>query len=183
MVICEDTRQQNDARGDKHASKHAWWASHGVTVIARKLDAGDYMSDGCAVTVDTKRSVAEIAQNINGREHDRFKRECQRAADAGLTLVVLVENRNGYRSVGDVRRWTNEHCAHCAFRLRRACNVHDARVRCAKHGTRKPIQGPRLAKAMRTMGERYGVEFMFCSPEDSARIVCDLLGVPYDGRP
>lgn len=37
-----------------------------------------------------------------------------------------------------------------------------------------------MAKAMQTMGERYGVEFMFCSPRDTARIICELLGVDYE---
>lgn len=55
----------------------------------------------------------------------------------------------------------------------------DARGKCPRHGTRKPIQGPRLYKAMQTMSERYGVEFAFAKPNDSARYICERLGVRY----
>ena len=174
-VLKIDTRQHSG----KHAIKDGWWASHGVSTSRMKLDFGDYMADGSNISVDTKRSIAEIAQNINGRNHDRFKRECMRARDAGCRLVILVENRDGVKDVDGVRKWMNDHCRMCGTRRTAHCNPHDAQ-KCPKHGTRKPIQGPRLAKAMSTMEDRYGVRFMFCKPSESARIICDLLGVAYE---
>lgn len=175
-VIKIDTRQQEG----KHVHKDEWFAVHGVQTERTKLDFGDYMTDGSNISVDTKRNISEIAQNINGKNHDRFKRECQRAADAGCLLVVLVENRDGARSIKDVVRWTNDHCRACANRVRRACNPHDVSTKCLRHGTMKPIQGPRLAKAMKTMEKRYGVRFEFCDPSESARRICELLGVTYE---
>jgi hypothetical protein len=83
------------------------------------------------------------------------------------------------RGFDSLRKWTNTLCIRCGKRGRE-CDPRDASVKCARHGTRKPIQGPRLAKAMETMHGRYGVEFMFCKPTDSARIVCELLGVTYE---
>ena len=174
--IMIDTRQH----AGKHSIKDGWWASHGVSTIRTKLDFGDYMAEGSNVSVDTKRSIAEIAQNINGRNHDRFKRECVRARDAGCRLVILVENRDGAESALDVNKWMNDHCRACGIRRQGGCSPWDASSKCAKHGTRKPIQGPRLAKAMSTMEERYGVRFMFCHPRDTARIICELLGVAYE---
>lgn len=174
-TILTDTRQH----AGKHAIKDGWWASHGVSTIRTKLDFGDYMADGSNVSVDTKRSIAEIAQNINGRNHDRFKRECMRARDAGCRLVILVENRDKVGDVDGVRKWMNDHCRACGTRRTAHCNPYDSQ-KCPKHGTRKPIQGPRLAKAMSTMSERYGVKFMFCHPRDTARIICELLGVKYE---
>ena len=175
-TIQTDTRQH----AGKHAIKDEWWASHGVSTVRTKLDFGDYMAEGSNVSVDTKRSIAEIAQNINGRNHDRFKRECIRARDAGCRLVILVENRDGVTELSGVNSWTNDHCKSCGYYARRSCRPWDGREKCIKHGTRKPIQGPRLAKAMFTMSERYGVNFMFCHPRDTARIICELLGVAYD---
>lgn len=174
-LLC-DTRQH----AGKHRLKEAWWAQHGVATSTVKLDFGDYMVEGSAVSVDTKRNVAEVAQNINGKSHDRFKRECERARDAGYQLVILVENRQSYTCIKDVTKWTNDHCAHCPYRYRKACAPRDPRGKCLKHGTMKPIQGPRLAKAMSTMQERYGVRFEFCAPEEAARRVCDLLGLEYE---
>ena len=178
-VLYEDTRQQVHGGVDKHAAKHRWWAAHGVEVVRKALKTGDYAADGSNVLVDTKRNMDEIAQNIGGRGHDRFKRECVRAQDAGCRLVVLVENAQGYHCLNNVNAWTNGHCLRCVHYKRRACQP--MRLgRCLKHGTKKPIQGPRLAKAMATMEERYGVRFMFCAPKESARIVCELLGVGYE---
>lgn len=169
-TIYADTRQQKG----KHVVKEKWWASHGVSTVRRKLDFGDYMADGSNVSVDTKRTIDEVAQNIGGRKHDRFKRECQRAQDAGYKLVVLVENYEKVTEVGDLHGWVNGHCRMC-----RMCNPY-AKGKCAKHGTNKPIQGPRLMKSMQTMEERYGVRFEFCKPRESAQRICELLGVEYD---
>lgn len=177
MVIYEDSRQQQ-AHGDKHAAKHAWWAAHGVEVVRRKLDFGDYMADGSNVSVDTKKGVAEAAQNICSSQHARFARECDRAAAAGCRLVVLVECR-GFGCIADVRRWTNDHCVRCSVHHASGCDPRKG-GRCPRHGTLKPPQGPRVAAAMETMERDRGVRFMFCRPSDSARVICDLLGVDYE---
>lgn len=175
-LIFSDTRQH----AGKHEIKEKWWADHGVAVHRAKLDFGDYMAEGSNVSVDTKRNVDEIAQNIGGKSHGRFRRECERAAAAGYRLVVLVENGEGIADVSDLLCWTNGHCRACSFAHARKCRPHDPRGKCAKHGTMKPIQGDRLARAMSTMAARYGVCFRFCAPEESARTVCELLGVDYD---
>lgn len=171
-----DTRQQKG----KHEIKNEWWALHGVSTVRVKLDFGDYMTEGSNISIDTKRGVNEIAQNINGRNHNRFKRECIRARDAGYRLVILVENLDGVSRLEDLQGWTNGHCCACGYYKRKSCDPHDGREKCIKHGTRKPIQGARLARAMSTMSERYGVRFEFCSPHESAKRICDLLGVRYD---
>lgn len=170
-----DTRQH----AGKHELKERWWREHGVPTVTEKLDFGDYMVEGSNVSVDTKRNVDEIAMNINGPNHDRFKRECVRARDAGCRLVVLVENRQGYTCIENVSKWTNGHCAHCLYRYRKLCSP-KAGGKCPRHNKRKPIQGGRLAKAMRTMETRYGVRFEFCRPEDAGRRVCELLGIDYE---
>ncbi len=175
-VIQIDTRQQ----AGKHEVKNEWWALHGVPTVRLKLDFGDYMTDGSNRSIDTKRSIDEIAQNINGKQHDRFKRECQRAASAGYRLIILVENYDGINSLDDLKAWTNTHCGYCVHFKKKACNPRDNGEKCRKHGTRKPIQGERLARAMSTMSERYGVRFEFCNPNESARRICELLGVKYD---
>ena len=159
-AIYTDTRQQ----AGKHEIKNEWWASHGVSTVRCKLDFGDYMTDDSNISVDTKRDVDAIAKNINGKQHGRFKRECQRAAAAGYRLVILVENDDEISDLEGLREWTNGHCRCCVHFRKRSCNPRDASTKCRKHGTRKPIQGDRLAKAMSTMSERYGVRFEFCEP-------------------
>lgn len=173
-TIYEDTRQQKG----KHAKKHEWFAVHGVELVRRKLDAGDYMRDGSNITVDTKASVAEIAGNI-ASQHKRFKAECERARNAGLRLVVLIENTQGFNCIADVNRWVNTHCATCHVRTAYSCKPRSG-GKCPRHRTNKPIQGNRLAAAMSTMEHKYGVRFEFCTPNESARRICELLGVSYE---
>lgn len=149
MVILEDTRQQ----AQKHGLKHDYFASEGIEVVRTKLPFGDYALWGSSIAVDTKANVEEIAQNIGGAEHARFREECKLAKRCGGRLIILVENENGYYSIDDVTAWVNP-------------NVRK---------TSRSIEGPRLAKAMRTMSDRYGVEFMFCRPEEAGKIIKQLL--------
>ena len=81
QILYEDTRQVLG----KHDRKNEWWRSHGVEVVRRKLDFGDYMVDGSNVSVDTKRNISEVAMDC-GRDHDRFAREMDRAREAGYRL-------------------------------------------------------------------------------------------------
>lgn len=171
MRIVEDTRQKTG----KHERKHRWWAENGIEVVRRKLDFGDYALDveRPTATVDTKASVAEVAANISG-QHARFRRECLRALDAGCSLVILVENANGFETARDVAAWTNDvclRCGRCDPRSPGAC------LNPRHRSKAKPIQGARLSKAMETMRDRYGVDFRFCRPADAARIITEILEV------
>ena len=149
MVILEDTRQQ----AQKHELKHEYFASEGIELVRTKLPFGDYALWGSVTAVDTKANVEEIAQNIGGAEHARFREECKLAKRCGGRLIILVENENGYECIDDVTAWVNP-------------NVRK---------TSRSIEGPRLAKAMRTMSDRYGVEFMFCRPEEAGKMIKQLL--------
>lgn len=150
LHIIEDTRQQ----AGKHELKHEKWAAHGDTIHRCALPCGDYALFP-VVSVDTKNSMQEIAQNIGGtaKEHARFRRELQLAQDNGCTLYVLVQNTDGIRSLADVARWQNPRLS----------------------DSPKAITGERLARAMATMQERYGVIFLFCSPEAQAGYIHKIL--------
>lgn len=166
-VIYEDTRQQ---RG-RHAIKHQWWAAHGVAVERRKLDTGDYWAEGSRYLVDTKKDVQELSGNV-GRDHDRFVRELDRATADGKVLVVLVEEHPEYERPELLETWVSGVCRRC----RRCDPLRDKCV--AKR--RKPMNGPQLRKILDALHERHGARFMFCDRSETAKIVCDLLGVNYD---
>lgn len=175
-VIEEDSRQQ---RG-KHAEKHRWWADHGVTCLerCRALPFGDYVTDGSNIAVDTKRDVRELAMDA-GRDHARFRRELERARDAGWRLVVLTENRDGVRSAADLARWVNPTCRRCELAHTGHCHPLDA-GRCDMYGLRqRPLSGERFARMIATLSSRYGAVFEFCDPSRSAERICELLGVRY----
>lgn len=149
MTIIEDTRQKSGM----HELKHRHFEEMGVELVRNMLPFGDYALPP-TISIDTKADMAEIASNI-GSDHQRFKRECVAAKEAGCQLIILVENDDGISSVDDVHTWINPEVI---YRPR-------------------AITGERLEKAMKTMNERYGVRFEFCRPEESAGKILELLGV------
>lgn len=157
VTIVEDTRQQSG----KHDLKHEGWAADGVSVIRSKLAHGDYALPP-TVAVDTKKDIYELASDID-HQHDRFKGELVGAMEAGTKLVVLVENEDGVGSLDDLAGWV-ESDPHFHMRRRRSGNRKARR-----------ISGARLAKACKTMEERYGVRFEFCDPRCAARRVVEIL--------
>lgn len=148
MVIIEDSRQ----KVNQHEIKHTCFNEMSVNLIRCKLPFGDY-ANVPHVSVDTKANMAEIAQNI-GTDHKRFKNECIAAREAGCQLIILVENTDGITCVDEVHKWINPDVIYRP----------------------KSITGERLEKAMKTMSERYGVRFEFCTPGESAQRIMELLG-------
>ena len=150
MNVIEDTRNKVGS----HELKRSMWQEHGDKVFRHSLPCGDYALPP-AVAVDTKAGLAEIAGNIGGstEEHERFRRELIRARDMGTHLYILVENTENVRCLMDVMRWVNPRLLESP----------------------KAITGERLAKAMRTMEIRYGCNFVFCRPEESACVIYRIL--------
>ena len=148
MWIIEDSRQQ----ADKHNLKHEKFTASGVNLVRCKLPWGDYANIP-PVSIDTKNSMDEIAANICGKEHKRFITECKAAKEAGCKLIILVENTLGISDISEVHTWINPRVIYSP----------------------NCVQGARLQKAMETISERYGVTFLFCTPEESAGIITELL--------
>lgn len=150
MIIQEDTRQQTG----KHNIKHEYFEEHKIDLFRSKLPFGDYAL-APPVVIDTKKDIDEIAKNICGdrQEHERFIRECKLAKAAGSRLIFLIENTVGINKLEDVHRWINPREIYSP----------------------KCVQGPRLQKAMETIQERYGVQFLFCTPERSGEIIVNIL--------
>jgi ribosome-associated protein len=148
MIIQEDTRQQ----AGKHNIKHAYFDEAGIGVVRCKLPFGDYAPIP-PVSVDTKKDMDEIANNICGSSHQRFINECKAARSAGCKLIILVENTVGVSDLSQVHLWKNP----------RSCYSPNC------------VQGPRLQKAMETISTRYGVEFRFCTPEEAGGVITGII--------
>lgn len=185
VVIYEDTLQQQHD-GDKHKLKHEWFAAHGITVRRTRFDGkhdvpwsfGDYWAEGANIIIDTKGGLSEVSSNL-GRDHSRFKREVQRANADGCLLVVLVETTEA-ETIDDVMSWVNVHCRCCHHYRGKRCNPENRDDICIRHGTKKPLQGETIAKQITTMQINRGVRFEFVKPENSAKRICELLGVIYE---
>ena len=141
MTILEDTRQ----KPGKHDIKAESFQSAGVGVYRCKLPFGDY-APVPPVSIDTKRNVDEIAENICGKEHARFIRECKAARDAGCKLIILVENELGIDDISKVHLWQNPRSVYSP----------------------KCVQGARLQKAMETIPRAMALNFVFASLKNPA---------------
>lgn len=154
MTIIEDTRQKLE----QHKTKHSCFDEMGVLVTRCSLPFGDYCYPP-SISVDTKANMDEIAMNLTG-EHDRFRRECERAMEAGCSLYILVETEWEISSVDDVHKWINPRAPI----------------------SKKSITGDRLEKIMKTMNRRYGVRFMFCKPINSAEMIIRILNGEFENE-
>ena len=167
MLILEDTRNQPG----KHDIKHRWFEEHGVEVRRSKLYCGDYtLPTDQSVCIDTKKDIQELVSDICGKQHERFRNECIRAQEAGIKLIVLVENRGGHikdniiqptiHSLSELHRWKNPRL----FIFFGSKQKYPSATR-----------GITLQKACMTMKAKYGVDFQFVTPEKSAERIVELL--------
>ena len=166
-ILLEDTRNPES----KHRNVHEWADANGVTIIRTKLLVGDYtLPTDQSVCVDTKSGMQEVYSNVV-QEHERFRRELELAMQAGVKLIVLVEE-------GDVpdlaavvhwknprrERWFRVNAAHKAGKLK---NVKQAKT--------PPLSSDRLFQMMQTMAERYQCEWKFCGKDRTGAVIWELL--------
>lgn len=140
------------------------------------------------VCVDTKKDIDELINDIVGKQHERFRDECIFAQNNNIKLYILVENIGGLipytndiynstvRCLNDLFSWKNPRL----FIMKPSNEI----IGLYKNGKPKykrvqkypkATRGETLAKACITMQEKYGVEFLFCTPEESAERILSLL--------
>lgn len=190
MKILVDTGQQKK----KHDLKHECMEKLGAELQIVPLPVGDYVlvsgdvedvlnrkkSRGIdvkkmdllgsyKVSVDTKRDIQEAIGNICGPQHDRFRDEVILAQRNQIKLYILIENTDGVSTLDDLDTWENPR-----KKMKKWVSVADGgrkRVPVSQNATK----GVSLAKAMRTMQEKYGVTFLFCKPEEAGAKILELL--------
>lgn len=149
MVIFEDTRN----KPEKNAHIRTQLEALGYKVERTKIYCGDYtFPTNQSICVDTKKDMNEVESNLI-HDHERFKNECIRAKDAGIKLVILIQDPK-LTQLSDVFGWFN------------------VRTKWSP----KAATGRQLAKMMYTMQQRYGVEWAFTKKADCGRRIVELLG-------
>ena len=164
MIIQCDTRQKRK----HHDLKERYFEEQGHKLVHSKMLVGDYCvpSNG-SVVVDTKADLSELYSNLI-QQHKRFRSECILAQEAGIKLYILVENKNGIRYPEDIEKWRNPQM----FRY------YKAKRKAEQMGLKEPkppASNVQLMKIMWAMKRDYGVEFLFCTPQESGSKVIELL--------
>lgn len=111
-------------------------------------------------------------QKLYIKRHGFFHRGLVRAQVRGVRLYVLVENKDGIKSVKDLFSWVNP----ALLRYRKIQRKKsEGKWQSVALSSKEPMKGEYVAKACLTMELRYGVKFEFCKPEDSAKRIIELL--------
>ncbi len=120
------------------------------------------------VSVDTKRDCEELYQCLM-QGHKRFSDSCFLAQNNGIRLVILVENRDGVTCVDDLDKWKNEKRWKSYFVTRKKAERMGMKL------PKPPARPVQLKQIMWTMHKKYGVEFRFCKPEETAGKIVEIL--------
>lgn len=151
MIIECDTRQQKQEHIVKEFDKA------GIKYIRNKLYCGDYKRvDSPKIIIDTKKNLVEVAGNLcRATEHARIKREINKACDIGCERFIFLIAETKITCIEDVHNW---------------------QVPTRKDGTKYTRVNPEtLEKIMKTMYEKYGVEFIFCKRAEMGKVIIEIL--------
>lgn len=166
-VLLEDTRNPVE----KHKNVHRWAEANDVTIIRTKLLVGDYtLPTDQSVCVDTKSGMQEVYSNVV-QEHERFRRELELALQAGVKLIVLVEEGD-IEELSGVVHWKNPRRERW-FRINAANKA--GKLKGVKLSKVPPLSSDRLFQMMQTMAERYGCEWKFCGKDRTGAVIWELL--------
>ena len=162
-----------DSREQKWQHVKNVFDDNGILWIRSKLPVGDYTRlDNMSTIVDRKADLNEVESNLV-HQHDRFRAECELAQKHGIRLVILIEVGTCHK-LDDVKNWINPR----RKRWERLDRAH-AEGKQLSHWipSRPPVDGGQLFAIMRTMNEKYGVEWEFCQPKRTGERICQILGV------
>jgi len=156
MVIIVDTREKPRAI----VKILAEFDRQGVKVVRRALNFADYFNPGRPdVIIDRKQNLNEIAFNVvQGRA--RFMREVERCNRAGCHMIVLIEHSSRIHSLEDVIGWKNP------------------RLKVSPLA----VSSDRLFRIMKAMEIKYGIEWQFCSKQQTGKRIIELLRSDQDAE-
>jgi hypothetical protein len=142
----------------------------GIKYFRSKLYVGDYMSlDNARLVVDRKKDLQELCGNVC-QQHERFKRELLRAAEAGIQIVFLVEHGPDVVELEDVYFWQNPRKHEIRWRVNRQTGQKEKYFI-----SPKAVDGKQLYKSLCTIRDRYGAQFRFCTKDQTGRKIMEIL--------
>ena len=161
-VIVSDTREKT---GKKNHILNTF-AKYHLKVVRTKMYVGDWtLLNNQSVCIDTKQGLQEVYSNLV-QSHERFRAECVRAKDAGIRLIVLIEESH-IKHLDEVKTWVNPR----DIIYRKQVEQGKATQKAA------PVSSKRLHNIMRTMSELYACEWSFTPKERCGEVILQLLGV------
>lgn len=128
----------------------------GIKYSITKLFIGDYMEySNPLLIIDRKQSIQELAANCT-RDHERFRRELERAKAVGARLVILVE-QNRYK---DRDKWIHVE------------TIEDLMLWESPHTT---IRGEKVYRVLRSWMAKYPLRVEFCDKRSTGRRIYEII--------
>jgi len=138
-----------DTREKKNAHIKAYFDKHKIPYKEVALSVGDYMLEGGHISIDTKRSLDELAHNLlNRSDSHRFWREVRRAREQKITLIILCECGGKIHEISDLAGWKSKYSG---------------------------VTGRRLMDEVFRCHISYGVGFLFCDRRSTGRRILEIL--------
>lgn len=150
MVLQIDSRESNNSKIKEY------FDSIGQEYFVSKLPCGDYANpQNMKIVIELKHShndgIGELAINLcRSVNHQRFVNEVNLSKKIGVEHFIILVASKDITSLDEVHLWKN------------------------KYGKVKPFV---LEKIMKTLKEKYSVEFVFCKPDECGKKIIELLGV------
>ena len=143
-IIIVDTREKG------HKSILNYFDKNNIDYITSKLDYGDYkIYKDNSVVIDRKDSLLELTGNLcHTNEHERIKREIQRAKDDNVGEFIFLIAESKIKSVEDIKNWSSPHTK---------------------------VKGETLLKIMQTMKQKYQIRFIICHKKEMGQRIKELL--------
>lgn len=136
------------------------------------------------VTAKTTTAEKEF-QSLYVQRYGFLHRDIKRAVNNGTKFILLIESVHNINSIDDVeryfvnkRQWLYEQKVRKDWDIKRGTDFSMAVADLKAQGANIPIgpmNGEKVAKIMRTMEEKYGVEFQFCRKSESGKRIIELL--------
>ncbi len=141
MILFQDCREKHG----HHSEIENYCREHSITIIRKKLNVGDYMFPDGKISIDSKQSLDELANDLY-RDKLVFNKKYKKSFKDGIKLIVLVAEE--VKSLTDIVKWRNSH---------------------------GKISGRMLLDLMQTVQRSYGIEFKFCRKEEVGQAIIQLL--------
>lgn len=128
-----------------HSNIENYCKENGIQIKRVRLNVGDYMFPNGKVSVDLKRDLSELASDLH-RDRLEFNKKYKKCYHDNIRLIVLIEEP--ITKMSDIISWKSKHSR---------------------------INGKYLFDMMYDLKLSYGIEFKFCSRNETASVVMDLL--------
>lgn len=145
----------------------------GVSYFRSKLYVGDYQSlDNPRLVIDRKKDLQELYGNIC-QQHERFRAELVKAMQSGIKIVILCEHGEEVRSLEDVYFFYQSPVERWRWTVR---EIAGEKKKVRERYMQNAIDGKKMLKSFYTIRDKYNVDFVFCTKEETGAKIIEILG-------